>query len=207
MNPYEVLGVSPNDDEETIKKKYRELVKKYHPDRYVNTPMAETASEKMKEINEAYDMLTNKNTQSNGYSGYGNNSWGGYSTGYGYNNYNYDTSQISFETVRRLITSRRFFEAEYMLNSLPQNAQWYYLMGIIYVNKGWYNKGIEFIKRACSMDPQNQEYQATLNSFSQNNTNYRNVVFTSGNGALGVCTSLCVSWLCFRYCGTCLCCC
>ena len=63
MNPYEVLGVSPGADEETIKKAYRELVKKYHPDKYVNSPMADIASEKMKEINRAYDMLTGQSRQ------------------------------------------------------------------------------------------------------------------------------------------------
>lgn len=62
MNPYEVLGVNPTDDEETIKKAYRELVKKYHPDKYVNNPLADLAAEKMKEINKAYDMIINKNT-------------------------------------------------------------------------------------------------------------------------------------------------
>ena len=55
MNPYEVLGVSENADEETIKKAYKELVKKYHPDRYINNPLADLAAEKMKEINKAYD--------------------------------------------------------------------------------------------------------------------------------------------------------
>ena len=77
MNPYEVLGVNPTDDEETIKKAYRNLVKKYHPDRYVNSPLKDEASEKLKEINLAYDIITGKanpqqNTQSQGYSGYGN---------------------------------------------------------------------------------------------------------------------------------------
>ena len=57
MDPYEVLGVSHDADEETIKKAYRELVKKYHPDRYVNNPLADLAAEKMKNINKAYDML------------------------------------------------------------------------------------------------------------------------------------------------------
>ena len=62
MDPYKVLGVSPDADEETIKKAYKELVKKYHPDKYVNNPLADLAAEKMKEINQAYDMIMKKQT-------------------------------------------------------------------------------------------------------------------------------------------------
>ncbi|MBQ9600133.1 MAG: DnaJ domain-containing protein, partial [Clostridia bacterium] len=75
MNPYEVLGVSENADEETIKKAYRELVKKYHPDKYVNNPLADLAAEKMKEINKAYDMIMNKSSGQGG--SYGSQSYGG----------------------------------------------------------------------------------------------------------------------------------
>ena len=85
MNPYEVLGVSRDADEETIKKAYKELVKKYHPDRYINSPMADMASEKMKEINMAYDMLTGKNQ---------NADTGAYNSG-GYGRYT-NTNTISF---------------------------------------------------------------------------------------------------------------
>ena len=53
---YEVLGVSKDADEATIKKAYRQLAKKNHPD--VN-PGDKDAEERFKEINEAYQVLSN----------------------------------------------------------------------------------------------------------------------------------------------------
>ncbi len=203
MNPYEVLGVRPDDDEETIKKAYRNLVKKYHPDKYVNTPMADMASEKMKQINEAYDMIMNNKNTNNGYNGeYGGNygPYGHYGPG---TNAGYDYSSISFETVRRLISARRIYEAEIMLDSLPRDAQWYYLMGLVYINKGWYNQGTEYIKRAVQMDPGNIEYQSALNNMNNNGQNYKNVVFNTNGSACGICSSLCASWFLCRCCCGC----
>ncbi len=196
MDPYEVLGVSRDANDETIKKAYRSLVKKYHPDKYVNTPMADVASEKMKQINEAYDIITNKNTGTS-YSPYGQ-----YTTSY-HNPYdNYDYSRISFDTVRRLISMRRLQEAENMLNSLPKSAEWYYLMGVIYMNRGWYNQGVEYINKAIEMDPDNPEYRSAAGGFNNNNKNYRDVVFST-NSACGMCLPACVSWI---LCNRCLCC-
>lgn len=57
-DPYSVLGVSPDASDEEIKKAYRELARKYHPDNYQNNPLADLAEEKMKAINEAYDAIT-----------------------------------------------------------------------------------------------------------------------------------------------------
>ncbi len=162
MNPYEVLGVSPNDDDETIKKAYRNLVKKYHPDRYANSPLAEEAGEKLKEINLAYDMITGKASPQGG-------SAGGYSSYSG--SYSSDAPP-SFQNVRALITMRMLDAAARMLASLPQNAEWHYLMGVIYLNKGWYQKAREYIEQAVDMDPENTEYQNALNSFSARSHSY-----------------------------------
>ena len=53
---YEVLGVDKNADEATIKKAYRQMAKKYHPDLH---PGDKAAEAKFKEVNEAYEVLSN----------------------------------------------------------------------------------------------------------------------------------------------------
>ena len=53
MDPYKVLGISSDATDAEVKKAYRALAKKYHPDNYVNNPLADLAAEKMKQINEA----------------------------------------------------------------------------------------------------------------------------------------------------------
>ena len=59
---YEVLGISKSATEKDIKKAYRELAKKYHPDK---TPDNKAAEEKFKEISEAYEVLSDSKKRSN----------------------------------------------------------------------------------------------------------------------------------------------
>ena len=90
-DPYKVLGVSRTASTEEIKNVYKQLAKKYHPDNYASSPLEEVATEKMKEINEAYDTIINgkynPNAYSSGSSGgngsYGSSSYGGSSYGGG----------------------------------------------------------------------------------------------------------------------------
>ncbi|MDR0293318.1 MAG: DnaJ domain-containing protein [Oscillospiraceae bacterium] len=56
-DPYEVLGVPRGASTDEVKKRYRELAKKYHPDKYAGNELADLAQEKMKAINEAYDAI------------------------------------------------------------------------------------------------------------------------------------------------------
>lgn len=193
MNPYEVLGVSENADEETIKKAYKELVKKYHPDRYINNPLADLAAEKMKEINKAYDMITNKHTATN--TGYNSTSSRGYSTSQTYTN-----GQASFQNVRMLIAQSRIREAIEMLNSLPKNAEWYYLSGLARIKVGWYDQAISFLQTAVNMEPNNVEYRNTLNNVLNRNQAYTSS--TSGStDSYGCCDcndccNCCTTWMC-----------
>ena len=193
MNPYEVLGVPEGADEETIKKAYKELVKKYHPDKYVNNPLADLASEKLKEINKAYDMLTNKKT-------YSSQNKSSYNTGYG-NSYNAGSAP-SFQNVRILIRMRQIPAAMSMLNSLPHSAEWYYLMGLCNINMGMYDSGIGNIRTAVQMDPSNAEYQATLNNIQNRNTSYRQYDNMAGCG--GDPCNCCANLMCADCCCECM---
>ena len=63
-----------------LKRNYRRLAKKYHPDNYHDDPLADLAQEKMKEINEAYEEIQNQRKRGASGSGYGayGGSYGGY---------------------------------------------------------------------------------------------------------------------------------
>ena len=119
-NPYDVLGVPQNASDDEIKKAYRELTRKYHPDANVNNPLADLAEEKFKEVQEAYDEIMRQREQGGGYS-YGNSSYGGNS----YNNTYNGPQDAEMQAVFNYINSRNYREALNLLDRMPnRNAMW-----------------------------------------------------------------------------------
>lgn len=160
QDPYKILGVDPSATDEEIKKAYRNLARKYHPDRYASDPdMAELASEKMKEVNTAYDEICER--RSRGETG---NSYGyGYSYG-GETEYETSSSDPRYREIRAKINSGNagdLYFAESTLLSFPseeRGAEWSFLFGCVLARKGNYIDAQRYFDAACNMDPTNAEY-------------------------------------------------
>ena len=185
-DPYQVLGVAQDATDEEIKDAYRALVKKYHPDKFADSDLAEIANEKMKEVNAAYDEIqkirsggSKKNQSYNG----------GFNPG--------SSSSSEFYTrIRQFINMGSIFEAEQMLITTPQEkrgAEWNYLYACVMVKKGYYADAQRYFDIACSMEPDNYEYQNARNTFrmrSQQNGTYRTYQSSNGCCDLDCCSSL-----------------
>jgi len=187
-DPYEVLGISKDASLDEIKKAYRKLAKKYHPDNYLNNPLSDLAEEKFKEINEAYEQLTNE-------------------AGYGYNSsYQGGKTQNSgeFAKIRNLINIGNLNEADSALDAISnRNAEWFFLKGTVFMSRGWHTQGINFIRQAVNMDPTNHEYRTVLSNYTMRTQQYRNFGSQMGTNSDSVC-QCCQGLICADCCCECL---
>jgi DnaJ-class molecular chaperone with C-terminal Zn finger domain len=171
MDPYQVLGVSPDASDDEVKTAYRTLAKKYHPDAYADNPLADLAAEKMKTINQAYSQIT-KMRQGGGYEDKSGYSGGGYA-GSSYSGY----SDSGFRNIRDYINAGRIREAQSMLDSVEEsrrNAEWHFLRGIVLCSVGYINEGHLELQNAVQMDGNNPEYRQALERVnSQMNGGFR----------------------------------
>ncbi len=221
MDPYKVLGLSPGASDDEIKKAYRTLAKRYHPDA---NPGDKTAEQKMKEINAAYDMLINHkydpasgtSTASSGGASYsdpfgGYNPFGGsYRTygpfGFGGFYENADASEPpAYRSVRVYLQSGRYQEALRALGNIAENertARWYYYAAQAHAGLGNRVAALENARRAVSMEPSNPLYQNLLSRLQNPGRTYTTYGrgFSAPSGAGTWCLSVCAINLLLRLC-------
>ena len=205
-DPYQVLGVPSTATDEEVKKAYRDLARKYHPDNYHDNPLADLAQERMKEINEAYEAVQSqrKAQRSGGYSASG----AGYGTGYGGYQSAYQgpyqgpyQGSSRYQRVRMAISSGDLNLAEELLNAQTNHdAEWNFLKGAICYRRGWLDEARRYDQTAVTRAPDNPEYQRALEILEGRGAAYR------PDGYGNVTTGTCGNSDCLRLCGATLCC-
>ena len=167
-NPYDVLGVSPNASDDEIKRVYRDLTRKYHPDANVNNPLADLAEEKFKEVQQAYEQIMREREygssggSSGGYGGYGYGGFGGFGGQQRQSTYE-DEESVRRRAAANYVQSGHYQEAMNVLNSLGQkNGEWYYLAAMANMGLGNNVTALDQIREAVRQEPDNVQYRMIL---------------------------------------------
>ena len=187
-DPYEILGVSSSASDDEIKKAYRDLARKYHPDNYAGSPLADVANEKMQEINEAYDAIMSGNTSS-------------YSSG--------RCSFNDYSAVEQALNRNAFDEAERILEAMPQSdrdAAWYYYKGQANYQRGWTDQAYSYFSMAHKMQPSNSTYKDAYENTASNRSGGFRTSQSQSSGS-GCCScdgcDICTGLLCADCCCEC----
>lgn len=196
-DPYQVLGIPSTATDEEVKKAYRNLARKYHPDNYHDNPLEDLAQERMKEINEAYETIRTQRKAAQS----GGQSYGGYTGGYS-QGYNAGAYGGVWQRVRLAISQGNLNLAEELLNAqTDHNGEWNFLKGAVCYKRGWMDEARRYYETAVQMDPGNAEYQRALDMLNGNGAAYRPNGYghvTTGNCAGDNCSSLCAACACMN---------
>lgn len=217
MNPYQVLGVNINATDDEIKKAYRTLSRKYHPDANVGNPNQAAYEEKFKEVQQAYQIIMDQR-QGKGQGGVYVNSasdpWGfgsfSSSGGYGGNSGGRSGSSESKDN-QYMQSALNYIQNGYYregLNVLEQvkdrKGPWYYYSAIANYNLGNNAVALEHAKAACAFEPNNFYYANLLSRlqgggtrYQQRSASYGGNPTMRGNNYMGQC---CTTFLCLNLC-------
>ena len=203
MDPYQVLGVSSSASDDEVKKAYRELSKKYHPDANINSVHQAEYTEKFKQVQNAYKTImdgrkrgfTNQNyggTQANGQSG---------QSTYQYNG----NEQAAFNDAAAYINARRFQDALNVLEQLrTRNAMWFYYSAVAMNGIGNNITALEYAQTAAQMEPGNLQYLFLVQQLQSSQGQYRTGQQSYCSPYAGM-ANCCYSILMFQLCSACCC--
>lgn len=206
-DPYSILGITRSASDDEVKRAYREMVRKYHPDR---NPGNQAAEDMFKIVTEAYDQIMDE--RKNG--GTGRN------TGYGYGNSGYSSGTYTsgyengyYQAAANYINSGQYRQAVNVLSSIQdRNAQWFFLSAMANSGLGNNIDAVQQAQTAVSLDPNNLQYRSFLNSLQGTTFRYNNRGQNygyNGNSTDDFCTKLCMVGVFYNACcdGDGCCCC
>lgn len=229
-DPYSVLGVSRNATEEEIKKAYKALSRKYHPDANINNPDKDKAEEKFKEIQAAYQQIMKERTEGYSYGqsgsyggtsrsagGYGGSSsgdfyedffGGSFFGGFGQNQGTGYEEEPRLRAAGNYVRNGYYKEARNTLDSMGEHeksARWYYYSAVANSGLGNNVAALEDARRAAALEPGNYEYQNLVRRFESGGSWYeqRQAAYGYPNaGSSNLCLKLCIAnMMCNLCCG------
>ena len=203
LDPYSVLGVSRNATDEEIKKAYRKLSRKYHPDANINNPNKDQAEEKFKEVQQAYEQIMREREygssggSSGGYGGYGYGGFGGFGGQQRQSTYE-DEESVRRRAAANFVQSGHYQEAMNVLERMTEkNGYWYYLHACANTGLGNNVAAKEDAQKAVELDPNNQQFRQLLSQLEGGNGWYNDRggmygMDCTGTSALKVCLPCCL---------------
>ena len=185
-DPYSILGVSPSATDDEIKTAYRKLSQQYHPDKHLDSVMEEIATQKMAEINAAYDQIMNM--RRSGAAAQGEN---------------------FYTNLRTMIEKGQYTEADNVLeqNRQEMSGEWNFLKGTVCLSRGWLNDAYSYYEKAVRLEPSNREYQAAFARMrSSRNGHMSGNPYNSGGSGMNMNSANCLCNTCqLLICADCLC--
>ena len=156
LDPYSVLGVNRSASDEEVKKAYRKLSRKYHPDANINNPNRDQAEERFKQVQQAYDQIMKERQYGSGYGqGFGSGAFTGHRTQY------QDEEAMRRQAAANYIQNGHYQEAVNVLSNLGQrNGEWYYLSAMAQMGLGNDARALNYINEAVRLEPGNRQYRS-----------------------------------------------
>lgn len=202
MNPYQILGISSDASDDEVKKAYRTLSKKYHPDANINNVHQAEYTEKFKEVQTAYKTIMDGRKKGFTNQNYGDSTQGaGGQTGYNYSG----NDQAAFNDAAAYINANRFQEAINVLEQIrTRNSMWFYYSAIAANGLGNHITALDYAKTATQMEPMNIQYLLLVQQLQAGQGQYRNTQQSYGGSAMNP-MSCCVNLVLMQFLMACCC--
>lgn len=174
MSPYEILGISSDASDEEVKKAYRTLSKKYHPDANIGSPHQAEYTEIFKKVQNAYEEIMSERRGEFRRQTYTDRTNGAYDYSWqSSDQHQYASDAAAFQDAAAYIQARRYQEAKEILSMIKgRNDVWFYYSAICENGLGNSIQAREYAEAAAQMNPFNMQYQILLQQLRRGTNAY-----------------------------------